>query len=288
MRKTILILLTIIVIIEILAYNKQILLEMWTSKEVVEFAKKYLALFQKRDFDTIEKNIDYYLKDSQLRAKLEQIAMLFPKENPIEITLEEVEVVWSTNKKDQQTELIFLYKFSEKLLLARIILQKDNDKFIVNGIDVRAQLHVQPLSGLFKNINRLTFYGKSINHYLIFGLAILLPLVVVVALIVCIKTSMLNRKWLWIIFILLFFAHITIDWTTGDVMVTFIGVSWLDMGLLINFDNSIIFSLFGTEFCWDDGFYTLIHISVSVPLGALIFLWRHQKWLVQSVPNRVS
>ena len=65
--------------------DQQTLREKIIPKEEVEFSKRYLALFQARDFDAIEGKIDPSLKDSRLRSNLEQIAAYFPLEKPTDI-----------------------------------------------------------------------------------------------------------------------------------------------------------------------------------------------------------
>ena len=53
------------------------LVNLTSPKEQVEFAKGYIRLYQLRDFASIEADIDTSTKNSQLRAKLQQIAECF-------------------------------------------------------------------------------------------------------------------------------------------------------------------------------------------------------------------
>jgi hypothetical protein len=86
------------------------------------------------------------------------------------------------------------------------------------------------------------------------------PVFIVVSTIVCIRTPIPRRKWLWIIFILVGFGQFELNWTTGDAR--------LKLGI----------QLLGAAATWL-GPYAPMILSVSLPVGAAVFWMRRKKWL---------
>lgn len=231
------------------------LMERFIPEEEAVFARSYLALFQARDFAAIEGSIDPKLKDQQLRAKLEQMAALFPTETPREIRI----VGAQTNTVNDTTTvtLLFEYEYSNTWLLADVVLQKTDSGPLVKGV------HVQPRNESLAQTNRFTLNGKSLVHYGILAGAIIVPLVMLWAGVLAFRTPIPKRKWLWILFILTGFIQVSLDWTTGRLNV-----------------NPLSFQFLGAGFM-KSGAYAPVIIITSVPLGAIVFLLRRKKWLAQ-------
>ena len=179
--------------------------EKFIPKEEEEFSKNYLALFQARDFEAIEAKIDPSLKNAQLRSKLEQIAAFFPAEKPTDI--QTVGAQSFSNADMSQINLTFQYEYPGRWLLANVVLQKEGSDTVVTGVNV------QPLRDSLENINRFTFEGKGGVHYAVFAVAVIVPLFVLSALVLCVRTPIPKRKWLWILFVLVGFAQLTLNWS---------------------------------------------------------------------------
>ena len=81
---------------------------------------------------------------------------------------------------------------------------------------------------------------------------------IVLALIICIKTRLKN-KWIWTIFILLGFIKISFNWATGTFDYQIISLQLLGIGLTK-------FHPYGPWF-----------LSTSIPVGAIIFLFKRKK-----------
>jgi hypothetical protein len=120
---------------------------------------------------------------------------------------------------------------------------------------VGAETTVTP-SGTIKNLTfEYRFGDKWLLLNLVLALAIFLPLFSVYALILCIRTKMERRKWLWILFILCGVGKVAVNWTTGE---------WQVMPLAIQlFSASAVTAGYGP---WG--------VAVSLPLGAILFLFR--------------
>jgi len=87
--------------------------------------------------------------------------------------------------------------------------------------DEKGKLTVTGFNGALKDGSlskdyEFTLKGKGFMHFIFLIFVILIPLFIIVTVIFAAKTK-LNRKWLWIIGILLGFVTFSINWSTGDI-----------------------------------------------------------------------
>jgi hypothetical protein len=231
------------------------LFEKSVPKEEAEFSKKFLALLQARDFEAIEAKVAPNMKGAQLRPNVEKIAAFFPAEKPNDIQI--VGAQTFANADTTQVSLTFQYVYPGKWVVANVVLEKKGGDTVVAGVTVR------PLPDSLENINRFTFEGKGATHYVMFAFAIIVPLFIVAATISCIKTPIPKRKWLWVVFILFGLARATLNWTDGN----------------LNF-NLLSFLMLGASFSKTSP-YGPWFLSVSIPIGAIVFMLRRKEWLLQ-------
>jgi hypothetical protein len=100
--------------------------------------------------------------------------------------------------------------------------------------------------------------GKGATQYAILSLAVLAPLFSLYVFLLCIKTRMGKKKWLWLIFIVLGIGKLGVNWTTGQVLFTPLAIQLPPAGA-----NA---QLYGPWL-----------VYVSIPLGAIIFLIMRKK-----------
>jgi len=237
-------------------------MEKFTPKEEVEYSKKYLALFQSRDFEAIAAPLNPELKTDQLQSQLEQVAKFFPLDKPKNIDLVGSQTL--TNGDKWQGSITFQYEFPSSWLIASINLERfGQGELIVNGINV------YPIQDSLETLNKFTLKEKSPVHYLFFVLAIIIPLFILFTFVTCLRTPIKKRKWLWAIFILFGFVQFTINWTSGA----------------INF-KPISFMLFGAGYFYANKFAPLM-LSVAIPVGAVIF-WLKRGKFIQDNKNEVG
>ena len=241
----------------LLGCDREALMKKFIPKDEVEFSKQFVALFRSRSFDAIEEKMNPKLRDA-LRQKLEQIAAAFPDEDPKDVKV--VGSITGSSNDVWRGNFTLQYEFPSKWLLVNITLRKSDGALTVDGF------YVQPMRDSLENINRFTFRGKGAGHYLILAWVILEPMFIVFALVLCIKTPIPKRKWLWAIFILLGFTKVTLNWTTGAVNTHLVCLQLLGISLA------------------QGGLYGPVVMSVSVPLGAIIFMVMRKKWLGQPAP----
>lgn len=221
------------------------LMKKMTPQEDKAIATNYIELLRQGKFDQIEKDLDPSIRSSDIRETLSKMANLIPATNP-----ESVKVVGSqiTSGPSWRTaNITFEYQFSEKWLLINVATQKKNEASTIVGFNVN------PIPDSLERINKFTLTGKGLTHYMTLSLIVLIALFTVYALVLCIKTKPLKRKWLWVIFILFGIGKFGMNWTTGQYFAAPVSIQ--------------LFS--ASAFAPTYGPWTL---SVSFPLGAAIFL----------------
>lgn len=135
---------------------------------------------------------------------------------------------------------------------------KDRYLYFTFGIhEEKGKLSITSFDGRFfetslTEIHSFTLDKKGLVHYLFLVIAILVPVFILVTLVFAIRTK-LNKKWLWIIGILLGFVKFSLNWTTGQVGFQIISFQLLGAG----------FSKGGLVAPWT--------LSFTLPIVAIIF-----------------
>ena len=226
------------------------LMNHFASQADQQAARGYIDLLRQHKFDQIEKDIDPSIKTAKLHDTLVKMAAALPAQNPMSVKIVSANTFSSLSlTKDNLT---FEYQFPDRWMLINVALQKKNGVSTIIGFRVNA------LPDSLENINRFSLGGKNIFQYAVLVLSALAVIVSLYALVLCARTRIAKRKWLWILFILLGVGKISVNWTTGQ---------WGFMPLSIQLFSVAAFSqLYGP---WI--------ISVSFPLGAVWFLLRRKQ-----------
>jgi len=220
-----------------------------TPPEGESVAKNYINLLRQKNFEQIEKDTDQSINNPNLHTTLVEMAEMIPNRDP-----DSVKVVGSHvfhGPEVSSTNITFEYQFQQKWLLINVATQKKG------GITSIIGFNVSPITDSMVNTNRFTLSGKSLLHYIVLALAIIIPSFTLFALIVCIRTKIEKRKWLWVIFVISGLTIFSIDWTTGQ---------WKFNPLYVQFLGASAFApLYGS---WK--------IGISLPLGAIVFLLKRK------------
>lgn len=222
-------------------------------KEEVQFAKDYLLHYQNRDFEHAKKYLGKRLEAEITDEKLKEIADYFPTGKLLSDELIGSHV--NIHNSNWYGRFIFEYQFEGGWAIASISLEKTDEKLAVIGI------HVYQTQASQKELNAFTLANKSIMHYLMLVLVILMPLFILVTAFFCIRTPMAKRKWLWILFILIGFASLSLNWSTGQLIVQPLSFRVLSASALAASP------------------YAPWIISVSFPLGAMMFWLRRKEFI---------
>ena len=233
------------------------LVERTAPQGTVEFAKSYIALFRQRDFATIEKKIDPAVHEPDLAGKLARMAALLPDEDPKTVAL----VAWRKIYANGQstTRLEFQYEFASAWALVVMVLKPEGTDFLVRTVTFTR------LADSLQNLNRFTLSNKPVASYLFLAYTIATAILMIYAAVAAYRTPIPKRKWLWIVFVLIGFCGVTLNWTTGQFTI-----------------NPISAHLLGVFLAADT--YSPVLLTASLPLGAIVFLSRRNRWRAANVP----
>jgi hypothetical protein len=234
--------------------NQANLMKTITPPEDEAIARRYTDDLRRSSFDRIEHDLDPGLKDSNMHDTLASMAAMFPAQEPVSIKVVGFRSFLSDVKR---TEITLEYQFPQKWLLAEVVTQRSDEVTTITGF------HITPIADSLENVNRFTLVGKGTTQYAVLSLAVLAPLFTLYVFVVCIKTRMRKKKWLWLIFIVFGIGKLIVNWTTGQVLFTPLAIQVPASGATAQP-------------------YSPWMVYVSIPIGAILFL-SIRKRLVQPV-----
>lgn len=227
--------------------------EKFVPKEESALAKELIAKLSAKDFAAVESRLDIKLRTPDVRGKLEQMARALPTGEPKSIRM--VGTNTSTASAATTYNLTYEYEYPEGWVVANAVLERRDGQVTLQGI------HFLPSKQSLAATNRFTFEGKGIAHYIVFALAIAIPLFVVYALVLCARTKFPKRKWLWLLFVAVGLVQFHFNWTNG---------AW-DI-------QPVSFALLGAGFTQAGPVAPYI-FTLAFPLGAIVFLAKRRSLL---------
>jgi len=238
------------------------MMKAWTPPEDEQVAKGYIAQLRQNNFEQIEKDIDPSLKSALTHETLLKMAEFIPPQDPLSVKVIGANVFRSPGL--YRSNLSFEYQFPSAWLLINVAVQKKGDVSTIIGFNTYR------ISDSLENIHKFTFAGKSAFQYSVLALVVLIPLFILCVLVLCIRTKMAKRKWLWIIFIIVGIGSFNMNWTTGQW--TAFGIERADGQWRV---HPLDFHLFGAGAVRQP--YGPWIFSFGLPLGAVLFLVRRKK-----------
>ena len=224
-------------------------------KEESDFAREYLSKVRAKDYEYVKSKLGPELKPQLDNDLIDQMADYFRSGEPISVRIIGSQV--NVFNGQWQGNFTFEYEFETGWNIANTALRKVDGDYEVTGVNV---YQTEDSQG---NINAFTLSSKSFLQYFVLFLAIIVPVFIIVTLVVCIRTPIQKKKWLWIIFILLGVGAIQVNWTNGAYAIQVLSVQFL---------GASAFSA-GPAAPWV--------ISASIPFGALIFWFKRRKLILQ-------
>ena len=216
-------------------------------------AHEYLDALRSRDFDTATRLLDPQFNQPGIESNLTVVADVLDKGDVLSLELVGCNV-FSTPQK-RRSNLTYQYQFADGWVLAALTIDTVDDHQQVFGINVN------PTPKSLGELNAFTFKDKSLKHYFMLVASIGIPLFILFVLVICIRTKVRKKKWLWIIFILLGLGKLGLNWSTGQILFN---------------PFSFYFQLLGSGIV-KQGLYAPWIITISLPLGAILFLIRKDK-----------
>ena len=236
------------------------MLEKLTPKEEVALAKQMIAQVAAHDYAALEPQLDVSLQSPDLHDKLEEVAKLIPAGEPKNIKT--VGAVTTSMRSVTRYDLTFEYQYEHDWLIVNTLLERRDGKIKLAG------MHFMPRKQSLAAENAFTLAGKSIWHYVVLALAVAIPLFMIYALVMCIRTKIPKRKWLWLIFIAVGLMRFQLNWTTG---------AW---GI-----QPLAFQVLGSGF-YKTGAVAPYIFSLSFPLGAVVFLLKRKSFKRQAAVSQ--
>jgi len=225
--------------------------------EDVKLTKTYFDLLRAGKYDEVEKTVDPAVKDEDFRMEFDALVGTIPAENPLSTKTTVAE------KRCQGDEcichVVVEYKYTNELLLFNVAFRHLGTQASTVGI------HIRTIPASFIVANEFHLVGKGFAQYAMLAMAVLVLLVGLYALVACIRSDLGTGKWLWLPFILFGVSKLAINWTTGQFDFTLIAIQLLSANA-------------------SSEQYGPWTISVSLPIGAILFLSMH----IPKLGNRQS
>jgi hypothetical protein len=231
--------------------NQQKLIETFTPPAEAMVAKSTLDDLRHGQLDMIESRLAPQLQgDPTVDAKLRELTGYFPAGEPQSMT----PLGASTNTFNgvKRVRLSYQYQFASAWVQASVAMVEDHGKILIEGV------HVNRTAQSLQQTNAFSTKGKNPGFLLTLGLACVLPLFSLFALVVCLRTPMRGYKWLWAIFTLVGVATFHLNWTTGAFDMQLISAQLLSASMTQSMGGPWI-------------------IGLSFPLGAAVFLLRRRE-----------
>lgn len=224
--------------------------------EEVRFAEGYLSRLQAGDLDYLRQFFDEKLTASITAAELREIASFFPEGRLLDAELLGV----STRVVDGtwQAKFTFEYRFESGWALANLLLSKADRRRSVSGFDVYRT------NGSQRDLNAFTLQGKSAAQLALLAAAMVIPVFTLVTLGYCIATPIADLKGLWVLFVVMGVASLSVNWTTGQFVAAPLHLRFFSVSAIAA----------GPHAPWI--------ISVSLPLGAVVFWFKRKRWLAEA------
>jgi hypothetical protein len=218
------------------------------TPEEATFARTYLDSIRAGNTEVSRRYLDPRLIGPDIDRRLAALGDHFPSGQVIEVSLVAYQFHESWTEGELTAEFGFQYHCEGGWALAEIGLKRTTSDTFVNDIKIHT------LRESLESTNSFKITGKSPKHCIFLGLAIMIPPFVVWTAAVCLRTPIPRRKWLWLLFILFGLASFSLNWSSGS----------------SDFDLVRICLLSVTA--EKAGPYAPLHLSISIPLGALVFL----------------
>jgi hypothetical protein len=222
------------------------------NPEDVALVKSYFELLRGGHADQVEDLVDPSVRDSLPSSTFDAVVATIPQETPSSVKVVAVES--RCNEGSCQEAIVLEYRYSADRLVFNLALLKENGHMSIMG------MHLTHIPDSFMEENRFTLLNKGPSQYFILSLGIVITLFSLYVLALCISARIGPRKWVWAAFILVGFTKLAVNWTTGE----------------LRFDFPAIVLLWVDAIPVEYGPWTL---SISLPLGAILFLVLYRKSL---------
>jgi hypothetical protein len=215
------------------------------APDEIRNGKIYFEELRQRQTDQILQSFEPGDDKDQLRSQLGKVFPLVPQQEPISV--ETLGASTECKLSGFCTKLLILeYKYPDRWIVFRVTVSNQS------GHDAITDLTVQPESLPLQSMRRFSLRGKGLPYYLIILMAALFAGVAIYSVVLCIRTPIRKRKWLWILICILGLGKFGIEWVNGDLWYKLAHISILPAGWGFDTDSPFVY--------------------ISIPAGAILFL----------------
>lgn len=248
------------------ACSQQSMIDKLEPKAESTTAKAIIDQLRKGETKAVESRLDARYLTPDIAAKLHEAASVFPTgEEPVSVKTVGVytNVRYTSGKASPQGttfNLVYEYQFRHAWVVANLLLAKQGGKLVIEG------LHTRRLAQSLEASHAFTLEGRDATHWLMALLTCAEALFCLYAFVLCLRTPMARRKWLWALFTLVGVTTLRFDWNSGHFAFAPVSAQFL-------FGVSATATPYGP---WI--------LSVSIPLGAIWFLARRRSLRATTTP----
>jgi hypothetical protein len=215
------------------------------APDAIRDGKSYFEELRQRQVDQILQSFDPSADKDRLRSDLRKVIDLVPQQEPLGV--ETLGATAECKGSSVCTKLITLeYKYPDRWVLFQVTVSNQSGHYAINDLSVK------PESIPLESMNQFTVRGKGWPHYAILLMALISVGLSLDALVLCIRTPIQKRKWLWVIITILGIGKLGIEWSSGELWYKILYISILPAGW--GFDSESPF------------------MYASIPAGAILFL----------------
>jgi hypothetical protein len=203
-------------------YDRDDLLYKTMPREDEAFAQHAVDLLRQGRFDQVEDQLDPSIRNTQIRDTLTRMHDVFPSAQPASIKTVEAGSVRGRN--GSTTHITLEYEFGPQIMptsgrtelvprswrLAQVVIQRSDGAKTVRG------LAVTPTSKSYEEMNEFTLADKGISQYAGLSLALGVAGITLYALVLCIRSKIGKKRWIWLIPMLFGLLRVTVNWTSGQ------------------------------------------------------------------------
>jgi hypothetical protein len=240
-------------------YDRASILRALTPRDDEALALHSVELLLRGQFDEIENSLDPSIRNRDTHETLAVMASMFPN-NPISVKTVDVSVARSRNSST--TNITLEYQFVQSWLLAQVAIQTKDGLKTITGF------HVNPISEPVEVANQFTLNDKGVSQYAGLFVAICASGLTLYAFVLCVRTNIGKRKWVWLVVIWFGVCRLTVNWTTGQ---------WFLSPLTVQVPPVMAAS----------SFYGPWMLQIVAPLGAITFLRLRRRLASEPSPPTV-
>jgi hypothetical protein len=173
-------------------------------------ARDCVDLLLQNRFDEIEARLDPSMRGVDTNEKLAEMSSYFPS-RPISVKPVEAGIV--RGRDFSTTSITLQYQFQQSWLLAHVEIRREA------GVRKISAFWIKPTTEPFEVMNEFTL-DKGFPQYAGLLLTLSVTGLTSYAFVLCIRMKIGNKKWIWLVAILVGICRLTVNWTTGKWLFT--------------------------------------------------------------------